>query len=54
MYRTVAQTPVVIIGRKNCQNDGVVGANIVTDHNGPYVDEHGHYEAQPVHFAKIT
>ena len=54
IYRTVAPTPVVIVGRMKRQNDRAVGANILTYYNGQYVDEHGHFEAQPMNFAKTT
>ena len=54
IYRTLAPTPVVVVVRMKCRNDGAVGANIFTYYNGQYIDEHGHYDAQPVHFAKST
>ena len=45
LYRTVAPTPVVIMGSMRCQNAGAVCANIVTYHNEQKVDRHYHNEA---------
>ena len=42
-YPAVAPTPAVIIARIRCQNAGAVGANILTNHKGPSVDERGHH-----------